>query len=102
MPAAKVCSQPACPELQPCPTHPKTAWAGSRRRSELPPDWEKRRRYVLDRDPTCQVCDDALSVEVDHIDEKRDHSYGNLQGICLGCHKAKTQREAAEARRSPA
>jgi 5-methylcytosine-specific restriction endonuclease McrA len=46
------------------------------------------------------VCDGALSTEVDHIDDPHDHGEKNLQGICSPCHKDKTQREAADARRT--
>lgn len=98
--AAKLCSHPDCPNLQPCPTHPKQAWAGSNRRRQLPPDWERRRRAVLARDPICKVCDNALSTEVDHVDDPHDHRHEKLQGICGPCHTDKTQCEAAHARRT--
>lgn len=98
--AKKVCSVPHCPELQPCPEHEKEPWAGSTRRSELPSNWESIRRRILDRDPACKVCDNALSTEVDHIHDPHDHSDENLQGICSRCHTDKTQREAALARRN--
>lgn len=101
--ARKVCGKPGCPRLQPCPDHPPVAWSGSTRRQRLPPDWDRRRRSILARDPTCQdgrVCQGlALSTEVDHILAGDDHSLANLQGICHQCHKAKTAAEAAEARR---
>lgn len=96
--AAKLCSQPGCHALQPCADHPKTAWAGSTRRARLPKGWDKRRRTILDRDPICKVCNEALSTEVDHITPGDDHSHANLQGICKACHAKKTQAEAAEAR----
>lgn len=96
--AAKICSAPDCPNLQPCPDHAKVPWADSTRRSRLPPGWEKLRRYVLQRDPICKVCDDALSVIADHIIPGDDHRPENLQGICKRCHDAKTQAEAAAAR----
>lgn len=100
--ATKACSHPDCPHLQPCPDHPQVAWAGSTRRRRLPPDWERRRRSVLARDPTCQdgrTCQGlALSREVDHIQPGDDHSLTNLQGICVDCHQAKTQAEAMMAR----
>lgn len=80
--------------------HPKVAWAGSTRRSRLPPDWERRRRTVLARDEICRLCNDALSTEVDHIKPGDDHSLDNLQGVCQECHKDKTAAEAAEARRT--
>lgn len=100
--ARKACGQPSCPHLTPCPDHPKVAWAGSTRRQRLPPDWERRRRAVLARDPICQdgrACHGlALSREVDHIERGDNHDLENLQGICVDCHRAKTQAEAAAAR----
>lgn len=98
--ASKVCSAPRCPHLQPCPDHGKVAWEGSTRRKRLPSDWERRRRYVLQRDPICKACDNALSVIGDHVVPNDDHGYDNLQGICANCHTEKTQREAADARRA--
>ena len=98
--ARKACSEPNCPNLQPCETHRRRPWEGSTRRSRLPKDWEKRRRYILNRDPICKGCDNALSVEVDHVVSGDDHSYENLQGLCARCHREKTQREAAQSRRN--
>jgi 5-methylcytosine-specific restriction endonuclease McrA len=97
--APKIC--PRCPNLQPCAEHERKPWEGSTRRRRLPRDWEKRRRYVLQRDPVCKVCNNALSVEVDHIVNNDDHRYENLQGICTRCHDEKTQREAAAATLTP-
>lgn len=98
--ASKVCSEPRCPHLQPCPVHAKVPWEGSTRRSELPSNWERIRRHILQRDPICRVCDKALSVEVDHVGDKHDHGEDNLQGVCSPCHREKTHREAADARRA--
>ena len=96
--ARKACGQPRCPHFTPCPDHPKVAWAGSTRRSRLPPDWERRRRAVLARDELCNVCRNAISTEVDHIEAGDNHDLDNLQGICAPCHQRKTQAEAAAAR----
>lgn len=102
MRAAKACSNPHCPELQPCPIHAPKPWAGSTRRSRLPKGWDKKRRYVLARDPLCQdgrVCKGlALSTEVDHVKPNDDHDYSNLQGICSDCHRAKSSAEGTAAR----
>jgi hypothetical protein len=97
--AAKSCRVPRCPNLQPCPVHARKAWAGSRRRGELPPDWERRRRSVLSRDEVCTICDNALSTEVHHTGDKTDHRLEVLAGVCKRCHDGETQRQAAEARR---
>lgn len=96
--ASLACSVADCPHAQPCPDHPKVPWKGSTRRSRLPRGWAKLRKRILLRDPICRICDMALSVEVDHIVPGDDHSDENLQGVCVGCHADKTQREALAAR----
>jgi 5-methylcytosine-specific restriction endonuclease McrA len=100
--AKKVCGHAQCPNLMPCPEHRKVPWAGSTRRSELPPDWERRRRAVLRRDVTCQdgrVCGGlALAREVHHTGQPDDHNLMALQGICADCHKAATSAQATAAR----
>lgn len=103
MRAPKICSHPGCINTQPCEQHARKAWAGSTRRTELPPDWEKRRRKVLERDPICtdgRACQGlALSREVHHTGDKHDHSLEALAGVCRACHTAATQEQAAAARR---
>lgn len=104
--APKICSyvgpEGSCSECVPCPLHPKVAWKGSTRRTELPPNWEKLRRKVLLRDPVCtdgRVCQRlALSTDCHHIAAKTDHALENLAGVCRACHKAITSEQAAEAR----
>lgn len=97
--ARKPCATPGCPHLEPCPDHQRKPWAASDRGKRLSSrPWERRRRYVLQRDPICKACDAALSAEVDHIIPGDNHSYENLQGLCRECHAAKTQQEAAQAR----
>ena len=98
--ARKVCAHPGCPNFEPCEQHARKAWAGSTRRQRLPRGWDKIRRSILRRDPICQVCLNALSVEVDHIQPGDNHHPDNLQGICKRCHTRKTQDEAAAARRA--
>lgn len=102
--APKTCSVPLCPHVQPCPDHPKIPWAGSTRRTELPKDWETRRKRVLRRDRICTLgttCGGlALSCEVHHRGDKHDHSLENLGGVCKACHAEATQQQAAEARRA--
>ena len=41
---------------------------------------------------------DGIGTDCDHIGDRRDHSLANLQWLSGPCHKAKTQREAQEAR----
>jgi hypothetical protein len=78
------------------------AWSG-KRRTELPPDWAKRREAVKRRakgrceaeqhEPQC----DGVGRECDHIGDKLNHSLSNLQWLSTPCHLAKTKRQAAEA-----
>lgn len=100
--APKVCAHPACPNLQPCPDHQRKPWQSSNRRAELPPDWERRRRTVLKRDPLCtdgRICNGlALSTDCHHTGDKHDHSLESLAGVCRACHNAATQQQSAEAR----
>lgn len=75
-------------------------WASSGRRSELPPDWAKRRQSVKRRaggrcqaeahDPRCN----GVGTECDHIGDKHDHSLGNLRWLSAPCHMAITQKQA--------
>lgn len=66
----------------------------------------KERERILERDnyrcqiqgPTCL----SVATEVDHIDNTRNANYWrdrNKRSVCAPCHKAETQREAAEARK---
>jgi 5-methylcytosine-specific restriction enzyme A len=63
--------------------------------------WRTTRRAVLARDRICKVCDQRLSVEVDHIiplSQGGDPwNLEGLQGICTPCHSAKTAAENQEA-----
>lgn len=55
--------------------------------------------------PDLQVCDQRLSVEVDHIvplsDGGAPWSLEGLQGICRPCHESKTGRETGGVKPSP-
>jgi 5-methylcytosine-specific restriction enzyme A len=79
----------------------RNAWAGSDRRSRLPPDWKARRLRVLVRDgwrcraPGCG----ARATDVDHVERGDDHRDANLQALCVRHHREKTAREGVEARR---
>ncbi len=58
---------------------------------------------IRKRDPLCKVCGNKATRIVDHVVPARlwvargndfwDET--NLQGLCVGCHNAKTRREAA-------
>jgi len=78
-------------------------WAGSTRSATLPPDWERRRKRVLERDNyQCQhIRSDrnrkcgARANQVDHINQERreDHSDENLQSLCQWHHQRKSSAE---------
>jgi len=107
----RVCSQPGCPLIIPSGQRyrddcvrciKRKSESGWRARKSLPfyhtARWQKIVAYILSRDPVCKVCDDALSVEVDHkvsATEENEELWfdeDNLQGICNACHRAKTSR----------
>ena len=93
------CSEPHCPEVKPCPTHPREAWAGSKRRDELPRNWAKIRKQVKTRDKwRCVICGGRDRLEVDHLGDPHDHRPDNLQTLCHDCHQRKTQGQARRAR----
>jgi 5-methylcytosine-specific restriction protein A len=82
-----------------------TGWKGSRRKTDLPPDWEARREFVLNRDgrrcqhiryDTGKKCG-AHANQVDHIDDRLDHSYRNLQALCEWHHNKKSGRQGGTA-----
>jgi 5-methylcytosine-specific restriction protein A len=64
--------------------------------------WRRRRRRFLASNPLCASCLAAgrsvAAVVVDHVvpwdgDRELFEDEGNWQGLCVGCHKAKTGRE---------
>lgn len=68
---------------------------------ERPRGWDRTRRRVLRRDPTCSSCHRAPSTEVDHVVPEHlggSHREDNLQGLCRACHARKTAAETAAAR----
>ena len=76
-------------------------WAGSDRVRRLPPGWKKIRARVLKRDPICVLCGVRPSTHCDHIQAKTDdHRPSHLQGVCEPCHRQKSAREGAEAKRN--
>lgn len=84
------------------------AWGheGSRHDRGYGYEWTKQRKRILARDRyLCQPClakgRPTLATEVDHIIAKAfdgTDDDDNLQSICDDCHRAKTKREANEAR----
>lgn len=71
----------------------------SRRRSELPADWNKIRARVLRRDNgKCVFCG-APANQVDHITPGQNHSIGNLRSLCRTCHMRRTAAQSKESRK---
>ena len=74
-----------------------------RRRSPLPPGWDRRiRPRILRRDQrTCQLAYPDIctgrATEVDHIGDDDDHSDTNLRAVCHPCHARRTGRQARAA-----
>lgn len=79
-------------------------WAGSRRRYELPPNWQSQiRPAILQRDGhRCRGLDGKHcgrpATDVDHIGDRDDHRPENLQALCADCHAVKSSREGNAAR----
>jgi len=67
--------------------------------TEYPPDWQARRKKVLERDGyACKSCSvestrvDDVRFDVDHVVPKSDggsHALDNLQTLCPSCHADK-------------
>lgn len=95
--AAKACSDPYCPNPQPCPDHQRKPWAGSTRRHRLPKDWGARRQIVLDRGPVCTICGLLTSREVHHLGDSEDHRLEMLAGVCTDCHLKESSRQGNRA-----
>ncbi|ALJ22060.1 hypothetical protein AOA12_20060 [Microbacterium sp. No. 7] len=84
------------------------AWSTSRRKSQLPPDWDTViRPAILKRDrhrcqhiryDTGQKCG-AYANQVDHVNQQRnhDHSPSNLQSLCEYHHRVKSSAEGGRA-----
>ncbi|MFY1620051.1 HNH endonuclease [Micromonospora sp. WMMD736] len=74
------------------------SWSSSPRRSELPSNWDQIRADVLeDEEYSCRRCGEYAN-QVDHINDRHDHSRDNLQALCARCHGKKTALEGKMAR----
>lgn len=102
MRAAKVCSTPDCPNLEPCPIHAKQPWQGRNGRHGRMRSGSKEQRInrVVLRNyyGVCHVCGQPGADEVDHViplSEGGADDYHNRRPIhSEPCHQQKTQREA--------
>ena len=86
-----------------CEAHQPKAWVGSTRGARLPPDWQTRRRIVLQRDKAiCHLCGKGGADGVDHVIAGDDHSLDNLKPVHdkvpPNCHKFKSSAEGHQAK----
>lgn len=77
-------------------------WKNSNRRSELPADWDRIRKVVLERDG--YTCTERYSTgercgrkatDVDHVRRGNDHRLSNLRSLCGWHHDRKSASEGA-------
>jgi 5-methylcytosine-specific restriction protein A len=107
--ARKVCSQPGCPNFQPCPAHQRKPW-GASRRSDLVTlsgsKQQKRSRHIILRDDgRCHVCGEHGANEADHVIALSEGGADTLDNMAAihsePCHREKTAAEARRARIGP-
>lgn len=108
--ATTPCLETGCYEIATyqgrCDTHKRPAWEGSTRKKRLPPDWETRRRIILNRSNVCYLCGEAGADTVDHVNQslEDDHSLENLapvhDRVYPHCHRYKTSMEANQAKKN--
>lgn len=91
------CPTPACPNLQPCPAHPRTWRVHPDRGTTAERGYGARHRrwraMVLARDPICRACGRVPSTVADHVIPLHaggDWSLENGQGLCRACHARKS------------
>jgi 5-methylcytosine-specific restriction endonuclease McrA len=59
-------------------------------------EWERISKLKRQQDPVCEICRQALAVDVDHIkpfkgvNDPLRTQWSNLQSVCRSCHNAKT------------
>lgn len=107
----KVCADPKCGELTDggtyCPEHQPEPWAGSTRRERIGRSGSQQqaanKRTLRNHKWICHVCGKPGADEVDHVTplaEGGTDTDDNRRPIhSTPCHQAKTQQEAARARR---
>jgi 5-methylcytosine-specific restriction endonuclease McrA len=101
----RLCLEPECSEVAAyrgrCPDHGRTNNRATHHNQHVynSQRWKYLRRSVLQEQPICQSCDDALATDVDHITAiaagGNPWARGNLQGLCKQCHSKKTRMEQA-------
>ena len=75
-------------------------WAQkSRRKQELPPNWQYLRKQTFIRDNyKCVLCG-APATDCDHIGNKHNHEITNLRSLCTQCHRKRTGKQGGSAKR---
>ncbi len=103
----KLCLERGCPNIQTyrgrCPEHARQRTADRNRQRQQSRKvydsrrWRILRRHVLVNNPICQMCDNALATDVDHIvpiEQGGDPwALSNLQALCARDHGRKTKAE---------
>ena len=101
---ASPCTTPGCPNLNPCPDHPRTTWpnAKQRRRNQgatltTSQEAARRRRIMQRHRSICHVCHEPFADQIDHViplAEQGPDTDNNLRPIhAIPCHADKTEAE---------
>lgn len=59
-------------------------------------EWERISKIYRQAHPVCELCRDAVAVDVDHkipfqsVDDSLRTAWSNLQSVCRKCHNEKT------------
>lgn len=101
------CTVPGCSELvgrDGCPLHPERDRDAARKAAKASrwvyrdPRWRVLRDRVRREEPTCRRCGRNPTAEVDHVIPLeaggRPFDRANTQGLCVGCHRAKSAEDA--------
>ena len=92
------------------PTAPKTfrqaerrkereAVRGTKQQRGYGGEWERISVMYRAEHPVCEMCHDAVAVDVDHvrpfngINDPLRTMWSNLQALCRACHNGKTRRQ---------
>lgn len=93
----KVCAEPGCPQLRPCPVHkPKQPDRPSPASLGYDSRWRRKSAEYRAAHPTCEQQGCVMPSEcVDHIDGlgpagPRGFDDSNLMAMCWSCHSRKT------------
>lgn len=97
-------AQPGSDAELPPPRERPMGWETSTRRAELPPDWRRIRRMILERDGhRCTWLEDggrcqAEATDVDHLAPGGPHTPENLRALCRWHHARKSSSEGNASR----